>query len=242
MVDGSAGRLPAAGGGVRIELRRRQRIVLAHDAVNHVFAVESGCLILDGLLADNRRQVALILYAGDVISRTAAPPVPQIGLTAVVPSLVDRLRADSLAEHQAAAHAIGIDLAAATARLAARSGLQTMAIGQLTGEERVATLLLELALYLGKPTPGGHSFEIPLSRNDMADYTALNPDTLSRIVSRLRASGIVAMPTRSRATVRDMAALAALTPLAEALHRLRAATLETRRAPAVGLFAREPAE
>lgn len=188
--------------------------------------VESGCLTLDAVLPENRRQVALILYAGDMISKSAAPPVAQVGLTAMLPSMVARLRFD-IGEPQKAADGnagrLGqaLDVATATARLAARSALHTIAIGRLTGEERIATLFLELALYLGKPTPGGCSFEIPLSRNDMADYMALNPDTLSRHVSRLRSTGVVAMPTRSRATVKDLVALEALTPLAQALHDLR---------------------
>jgi CRP/FNR family transcriptional regulator len=163
----------------------------------------------------------MILYAGDVISRAAAPPVNQIGLTAMLPSMVHRVRLADLAGDKQPVTQAPLDLAAATARLAARAGLHTIAIGRLTGEERMATLLLEMALYLGRPTPGGHSFEIPLSRNDMADYMALNPDTWSRLVSRLRASGLVSMPSRSRANVRELAALEAMTPLAKALHALR---------------------
>ncbi|MEQ1611237.1 MAG: Crp/Fnr family transcriptional regulator [Hyphomicrobiaceae bacterium] len=200
---------------VRIGLRRRQRLALQQGGPEHVFIVESGCLTLDTVLPGNRRQVALVLYAGDMIAKSAAPPVPQVGLTAMLPSMVARLRIDDTC---------GTDLTglgAATARLAARSSLHTIAIGRLTGEERIATLFLEMALYLGKPTPGGWSFEIPLSRSDMADYMALNPDTLSRLVSRLRASGLITMPTRSRATVKDLSALEELTPLAQSLRMLR---------------------
>lgn len=211
---------PALNGGVRLALRRRQRIALHQAAPDHLFLIESGCLTLDAVLPQERRQVTMILYAGDIISRAAAPPVGQIGLTAMLPSMVQRVRAADLTLDMHTAARAPIDLAATTARLAARSGLHTIAIGRLTGEERMATLLLEMALYLGRPTPGGQSFEIPLSRNDMADYMALNPDTLSRLVSRLRASGLVSMPSRSRANIRDLAALEAMTPLAKALHEL----------------------
>jgi CRP/FNR family transcriptional regulator, anaerobic regulatory protein len=211
---------------VRIGLRRRQRLALQHGGPEHVFVIESGCLTLDAMLPENRRQVALILYAGDIITRSAAPPLAQVGLTAMLPSMMARLRLDDSTD---AAIPGGASLSlpqalvvnCATARLAARSALHTIAIGRLNGEERIATLFLEMALYLGKPTPGGYSLEIPLSRNDMADYMALNPDTLSRLVSRLRARGLVTMPTRSRATIKDLAALEALTPLAQSLHQLR---------------------
>jgi CRP/FNR family transcriptional regulator, anaerobic regulatory protein len=223
----AADRASAGGNGVHLMLRRRQRIALQYDAPDHAFVVESGCLTLDAVLPQNRRQVTLILYAGDVILRSAAPPVPQIGLTAMLPSVVDRRRTSDPGVGANAANAKPLDLAAAIARVAARTGLHAIAIGRLTGEERIATLLLEMALYLGKPTLGGQTFEIPLSRNDMADYMALNPDTLSRLMSRLRASGLVTMPTRSRATIKDLAALEAMTPLADALRQLRSATAPT---------------
>jgi CRP/FNR family transcriptional regulator len=64
---------------------------------------------------------------------------------------------------------------------------------------------------------------MPLSRTDMADYLGLNADTLSRTMSRLRASGLISHPERHRAVVRDFAALAALSPAAPSLMALHGA-------------------
>ena len=193
--------------------------------------IESGCLTLDAMLPENRRQVALILYAGDIIAKSAVPPVAHVGLTAMLPSTVARLRIGGDGSPTNDVNALSLQQAlgvnAATARLAARSALHSIAIGRLTGEERIATLFLEMALCLGMPTPGGWSFEIPLSRGDMADYMALNPDTLSRHVSHLRAAGVISMPSRSRAIIRDLAKLDALTPLAQPLRQLCQGTILT---------------
>ena len=95
------------------------------------------------------------------------------------------------------------------------------AVGRLDCQQRVATFLTELALRTGMRTAcGGIDFAMPLSRTDMADYLGLNADTLSRTISRLRASGLVSHPERRRVLVHDLEALAALTPAAPSLHAL----------------------
>jgi CRP/FNR family transcriptional regulator len=60
------------------------------------------------------------------------------------------------------------------------------------------------------------AFDLPFSRRDIAAYLGLNPDTLSRIMSRFR--GVLFSHTdRNRIVVRDFAALAARTPAAKSL-------------------------
>ena len=175
-----------------------------------MFEVESGFLTYDAHLPGGRRQVLLVLYPGDAMPRSSVPPLPAIGLTAVVPSAVRRFAAIGAAS----------GFRPAADRLTARSSLHAITIGRLSSEERLATFLVEAALRLGTHTPGGHTFELPLSRAELADHLALNPDTLSRLMSRLRAQGIVSVPARGRMLVKRIEALAAMTPLAEALQHV----------------------
>ena len=63
-------------------------------------------------------------------------------------------------------------------------------LGQFDCEQRVATVPVELALRTGMQRPsGGVAFDIPSPATDAAYYLGLNPDTLSRVMSRLRAQG-----------------------------------------------------
>ena len=106
---------------------------------------------------------------------------------------------------------------AAAARLA-RDALHTAMLDQFSSEQRVATVLTDLAMLTRTPSPaGGIVIDMPFRRNDLADYLGLNPDTLSRIVARLRRDGILGHSARSRALVRDFRALARLTPVARSL-------------------------
>lgn len=196
--------LPAV---ARLNLRRQQRIALGPDGGSHLFEVESGCLTCDAHLPGGRRQVLLVLYPGDALPRTSVPLLPAIGLTAVAPSAVHRYPVSAAAD----------GFQPAVDRLAARASLHAITIGRLSGAERLATFLVEATLRLGARAPGGHTFEQPLSRAELADYLALNPDTLSRLMSRLRARGIISVPARGRMIVKQIDALSAMTPLAEAL-------------------------
>ena len=67
----------------------------------------------------------------------------------------------------------------------------------------MVTLLVELALRTGVSLPSGVAFELPFNRKDIADYLGLNPDTLSRIMSRLKTAGLIGHSERNRAVVRD---------------------------------------
>jgi CRP-like cAMP-binding protein len=105
----------------------------------------------------------------------------------------------------------------ALANQMARQALHVATLGQFSCEQRVVTLLVELALRTGVSLPSGVAFELPFNRKDIADYLGLNPDTLSRIMSRLKTAGLIGHSERNRAVVRDFPALAARSPAARPL-------------------------
>jgi CRP/FNR family transcriptional regulator len=85
--------------------------------------------------------------------------------------------------------------------------------------------MTELAILTGTPSPtGGILIYMPFRRKDLADYLGLNPDTLSRVVARLRRTNVLGHSAGSRTLVRDYQALAGLSPAAPSLteiHRYR---------------------
>jgi len=161
----------------------------------------------------------LLLFPGDVFSREAAPPLEALGICAAAPTVLIQ---STIAEKpwEAGAERVVGAIAVSFARLTARVALHAMMLNELNAEERLATFLLELALRFGTGTPKGCAFELPLSRTDMAHYLSLNPDTMSRLMSRLKTRDLIATPSRGLAVVPDLEALAKLTPFASALQRL----------------------
>ncbi len=58
-------------------------------------------------------------------------------------------------------------------------------------EQRIATALLKLAERLGEKRGSSVLIQMPLSREDLADMTGTTRETASRILSRLRRSGLI---------------------------------------------------
>jgi CRP/FNR family transcriptional regulator, anaerobic regulatory protein len=200
-----------------VRARRRQQLVPASGVPENVYIVRSGLLVLQTLQRWQRRQLLTLFYPDDIFSPAFAPSLPGSALSAAAASEFWRLPArafeELIGEHAEMTHYVCCRLADQHARAV----LHTAIVGGLNSEERVVSFLMELALRLGSPSAAGISFAVPLSRTEIADYLALNADTLSRIMSRLKALGVVARMGRDRALVTDWDGLCALSPIASAL-------------------------
>lgn len=201
----------------KVRARRRQQLVPAAGAPETVYMVRAGLLVLQTLPPGQRRQLLTLLYPNDIFAPAFAPPLPGSVLSAVAASEFWRLPARTFEALLADDPELTQYVCGRLADQYARAVLHTAVVGGLSGEERVASFLIELALRLGSPGPAGISFTVPLSRTEIADYLALNADTLSRIMSRLKGRGLVARTGRDRALVTDWDGLCALSPVAGAL-------------------------
>lgn len=204
-----------------LRTRRGQKLTLALDGGETAFIVRSGMLMLQVTLPGSARQVTGIFFPGDILRSSFAPPRAEAAFTAVSPGEVWRLRVAALETLAAADPAVRRFIDAAIASRMVRAAIHAAALGRFDSEQKVATLLIEFALRTGGQSPGGVVFELPFSRKDIADYLGLNPDTLSRVMSRFKAAGLIGSAERGRAVVRDLAALAARSPAAQSLIELR---------------------
>ena len=84
-----------------------------------------------------------------------------------------------------------------------------------TAQERVAGFLLEMA----DRAPARNEVELPMSRQDIADYLGLTIETVSRTLTHLENSAAIALPTSRRIVLRNRAALAAAQQLIERSRR-----------------------
>jgi CRP/FNR family nitrogen fixation transcriptional regulator len=73
--------------------------------------------------------------------------------------------------------------------------------------ERVASFLLDMA---GRCS-GGSEFELPMSRQDMADFLGLTIETVSRTITQLEHAQVIALPASRRIMLRNRAMLSRLT-------------------------------
>jgi CRP/FNR family transcriptional regulator, anaerobic regulatory protein len=211
------------GRAVIVRARRRQQVAFTAGRNEAVFIVRSGMLVLQMSAPGKHRQLLSVLYPHDVFRAAFAPPLPGLALTAVSAAELWRMPAAAFETEITRDLDAGPQLNRQLADQHGRSILHCAMIGGLSGEERAASFLLELALRIGNPSANGAAFEIPLSRTDVADYLSLNADTLSRIMSRLKGRGLVAQTGRDRIVIPDLEALSDLSPIADTLQALHGA-------------------
>jgi CRP/FNR family transcriptional regulator len=200
-----------------LRTRPRQALPLTSDRGETAFIVGAGTLSVQVTLPGTPCQAVALLFPGDMFRSSFAPPGAKAALVSAARAEVWRLRMSTLEGLAGGEPSLARCLDQALVSQMARRAIHAVMLGQFDCEQRVATFLVELALRIGTQLPGGVAFDIPLARTDAAFYLGLNPDTLSRVMSRLRAKGIFSREGRSQITLRDFRALAALTPAAQAL-------------------------
>jgi CRP-like cAMP-binding protein len=194
--------------GMKVRYTRNETIFNDGDEASNCYKVISGAVRLCKHMADGRRQIADFLLAGDFFGFlqfgnykfTAEAvgdvvlmcyPQPQVArLSSTMPNLRGRL------------------LVLLSQRLLGMQDHLVM-LGRQTAKERVASFLLHLAER--SDAEEGIAFELPMSRQDIADYLGLTMETVCRVLSELKRKRIVAIPTLSQVVLNDIDALQALT-------------------------------
>jgi CRP-like cAMP-binding protein len=91
-------------------------------------------------------------------------------------------------------------------RQIARAQELLLLLGRKSARERVATFLLDMASRVAD----GSAIELPMSRQDIADYLGLTIETVSRTLSQMEHSATIALPTCRRIELRNRNVLSRL--------------------------------
>jgi len=211
-----------------LKLRQRQRIALAPAQDDLLFAVQSGIMVARAEMAHSDARFLGLYFPGDVIAPAAVPCFSERALTAAVPSDVLRFKSKALARAMSEDADLLMAYERQRDRQLARTSVHASALATLEGPQRLAAFLIEMALELGIPSGPTVAIELPISRTEIAQYLALNADTLSRLMSRFKADGYISQKSRHQITLRDWRAIAdlcSITPALLALDRNRPSPL-----------------
>jgi len=180
---------------------RDQAVYEEGDAADSVYKVVSGVVRAVRLLADGRRQIADFYVPGDVFG---------VELGERRRATVEALGETTLLVARRSLLSVGSDHGGGLCRLALRdlqrSQDHVLTLGRRSASERVASFLLDLAERLD----ADRAFDLPMSRQDMADYLGLTIETVSRTLTQLQADGLVAFSGTRRVRLPRPAALAEL--------------------------------
>jgi CRP/FNR family transcriptional regulator, nitrogen fixation regulation protein len=174
------------------------------EPAEYLYKVFSGSVRTYKILRDGRRQVGGFYLRGDIFGLEFADEhtlsAEAIADTKVM--VVKRTVLDALAGRNAS---IAQQLFALTGRELGRVQDRIMLLIK-SAQERVAAFLLEMA----ERASESNIVELPMSRQDIADYLGLSLETVSRTLSALQTAAAIGVSSSSRRIVlRNRAALAA---------------------------------
>lgn len=168
--------------GIAKTFTKDQEIFGEGEATDVVYKVAAGAVRSFRILADGRRQIADFYLPGDVfgveLGQQRRSTVEAVGDAVVVvarratliadPDNADRLWRHALQELQ-------------------RTQDHVLTVGRRSATERVACFLLDLAGRLGASA----DVELPMSRQDIADFLGLTIETVSRTLTQMQVDGLI---------------------------------------------------
>lgn len=188
-----------------------QTVMWEGDDAMVIANVVEGALKLATSTSDGREQIVGVVYPADFIGRPFGKTT-QHSVTALTDAklcIFPRSAFDSFAhahpplEHRLLQRTLDeLDRARSWMRL----------LGRASAREKVATFLLDMSQRLApEGAPPLDQFDLPLSRQQMADILGLTIETVCRQLTAMKRAGVLELPTRrtiviaSRDQLEDMA-------------------------------------
>ncbi|MCK8464916.1 Crp/Fnr family transcriptional regulator [Aliiroseovarius sp. S1339] len=184
-----------------------QPVIWSGDPMEFVSSVVSGIATLSQTMEDGRTQMVGLLLPSDFIGRPGRNTAP-FDVVAVTDLTLCCFRKTPFENMMEKTPAIGTRLLQMTLDELDSAREWMIVLGRKTAREKIASLLTILArrdasLHV-KPPRDGMSFELPLTRESMADYLGLTLETVSRQVSALKKSGVIELQGKRRVIIPDL--------------------------------------
>ena len=193
--------------GTTVRFARNATIYSKGDEARYSFKVVEGAVRLSRIFADGRRQIVNFYLPDESFGIELSE---EYTATAEAVSDVVALRCPRLCISQMTDGDPDIShkrLAMFSRSLAAAERHVAM-LGHQSAKERVASFFM--ALEMQRRSGDQHTLDLPLSRQDIADYLGLTIETTCRALSELKRLNIISTPSRRRIVIRDLPGLAAI--------------------------------
>jgi len=186
--------------GATMTFGRNGEIYGEGEQADYVYKIASGAVRTYKVLADGRRQIGAFYLAGDVFGLEVGEEHPH-SAEAVTESTVMVVKRSALIGLAARDSDVARELWAFTGRELARVQAHVLLLVK-NAQERVVDFLLGMA-----NRQPGDAIELPMSRQDIADYLGLTIETVSRTLTGLENEAAIALPNARRILLRNRSAL-----------------------------------
>ncbi|WP_394688564.1 Crp/Fnr family transcriptional regulator [Hoeflea sp.] len=168
----------------------------------------SGVVKLTKMMSDGRQQIVGLQFAPDFLGRPfridsaiSADAATDVNVCSFPKTAIERMikEAPEL-EHR---------LLEQTLKELDEARDWMLTLGRKTASEKVASFLYLIAAHINpEADPDSASFELPLTRSDIADFLGLTIETVSRQLTKLRKDGIIMIRNNRHVEVPDLDKLA----------------------------------
>ena len=187
--------------GAPMSFTRNAEIYGENEPAEYLYKLISGTVRTSKILNDGRRQIGEFYMPGDIFGLEMGDEhaFSAEAITDAKVIVIKRSAVEALAGKD---HGVARQLWAITGRELQRLQDHILLLVK-SAQERVAGFLLEMA----ERIPSSNEIELPMSRQDIADYLGLTIETVSRTLTILENNAAIALPSSRRIVLRNRAAL-----------------------------------
>ncbi len=187
-----------------------QTIVWSGDRMDFVASVVSGIATLTQTMEDGRRQMVGLLLPSDFVGRPGRMTAA-FDVTATTDVLMCCFRKQPFETMMVKTPRVAQRLLEMTLDELDAAREWMLLLGRKTAREKIASLIAiiarrEATLHLRQPS-GKLGVELPLSREEMADYLGLTLETVSRQISALKRDRVIVLEGKRSIIIPDFNAL-----------------------------------
>jgi CRP-like cAMP-binding protein len=187
--------------GAIMPFARNVEVYGENEPADYLYKVVSGAVRTYKVLVDGRRQIGAFYLPGDIFGLETGSE-HSLSAEAVADSKIVVIKRSAVVALAARDNEVAREMWALTARELERIQAHMLLLIK-SAQERVAGFLLEMA----DRVPGASAVELPMSRQDIADYLGLTIETVSRTLTCLEKSAAIEVPTSRRILLRNRSAL-----------------------------------
>jgi CRP/FNR family nitrogen fixation transcriptional regulator len=190
--------------GVAMNFGRNVEIYGENEPAEYLYKVISGSVRTYKVLNDGRRQIGAFYLPGDIFGLEMGDD-HSFSAEAIVDSNISIIKRSTVEALAARDNNVARQLWTLTGQELKRVQDHILLLIK-TAQERVASFLLEMAGRMSCDK----AFELPMSRQDIADYLGLTIETVSRTLTHLENTAAIALPSSRHVVLRNRAALGRL--------------------------------
>jgi CRP/FNR family transcriptional regulator, nitrogen fixation regulation protein len=187
--------------GAPMSFGRNAEIYGEGEPADYLYKVMSGSVRTYKVLTDGRRQIGAFYMVGDVFGLETGDE-HTFSAEAISDAKVLVIKRSALVALAKRDNEVARQLWALTGRELSRVQDHILLLIK-TAQERVVGFLLEMA----ERASNNGALELPMSRQDIADYLGLTIETVSRTLTILENTAAIELPTSRRIVLRNRSAL-----------------------------------